>query len=121
MRATRARLVVTALAALVVLAVAAWATAAPATKLVATVGPGPTISVTKGGKKVTSLRPGRYSITVRDRSGFHNFHLTGPGVNRKTTVPEVRTRTWTLTFRRGTHRFVCDPHRLDMKGSFRVR
>jgi plastocyanin len=121
MKSTYARLVMTVLAAGAVLAVASWATAAPATKLVATVGPGPTISVTKGGKKVTSLKPGKYSITVRDRSNFHNFHLTGPGVNRKTAVPEVRTRAWTLTFRRGTYRFVCDPHRLDMKGSFRVR
>ena len=121
MNSTQTRLIVSALVAVAVLTVAAWATAATATKLVATVGPGPTISVTKGGKKVTSLKPGRYSITVRDRSNFHNFHLTGPGVNRKTTVPEVRTRAWTLTFRRGTYRFVCDPHRLDMKGSFRVR
>jgi plastocyanin len=121
MKSIQARLVVAALAAVAVLAVATWATAAPATKLVATVGPGPTISMTKGGKKFTSLKPGRYSITVRDRSNFHNFHLTGPAVNRKTTVPEVRTRVWTLTFKRGTYRFVCDPHRLDMKGSFRVR
>ena len=33
-----------------------------------------------------SLKAGRYRIVVRDRSHLHNFHLTGPGVNKKTTV-----------------------------------
>ena len=81
------------------------------TKLVATVGPNFNITLTKAGKKVTTLKPGRYSITVRDRSSFHNFRLRGPGgLNRATTVAEVRTRTWTVTLRAGRHTFVCDPH-----------
>jgi plastocyanin len=92
------------------------------TPLVATVGPAFTISLTKAGKKVTTLKPGRYSITVRDRSSMHNFHLTGPGVNRRSTVAEVRTlRPWVVTFRKGTYRYVCDPHLATMKGSFKVR
>ena len=71
-------------------AAVALVTAAPggaaATKLVANVGPSPTITLTKGGKKVTTLKPGSYSITVNDKSTSHNFHLTGPGVNKLTTV-----------------------------------
>jgi plastocyanin len=101
--------------------VAVAPTSGATTALVATVGPGFTITVTKGGKRVTTLRTGRYRITVRDRSDFHNFRLKGPGVNRATTVAEVATKTWTLTLRRGKFTFVCDPHASSMKGSFTVR
>jgi plastocyanin len=115
----RIRLVLATAAALA-LVTAAPSTAAT-TKLVANVGPSFTITLTKGGKKVTSLKPGSYSITVNDKSTFHNFHLTGPGrVNKKTTVAFKGTRTWTVTLRKGTYRYVCDPHASQMKGSFRV-
>jgi plastocyanin len=102
--------------------VTAPSAAAAPTKLVATVGPGFTITLTKAGKKVTSLKPGAYAITVNDRSTFHNFHLTGPGVNKRTTVAFKGTpaKPWTVTLRRGTYRYVCDPHALQMKGSFKV-
>ena len=110
--------------ALATAAALALVTAAPstaATKLVANVGPGFTITITKGGKKVTSLKPGSYSITVNDKSTFHNFHLTGPGsVNKKTTVAFKGTKTWTVTLKKGTYRYVCDPHASQMKGSFKV-
>jgi plastocyanin len=116
---TRISLILAAAAAL------ALATAAPSgaatTKLVATVGPGFTITLTKGGKKVTSLKPGKYAITVRDRSDFHNFRLRGAGVNRATSVAFEGTRAWNVTLKRGTYRYVCDPHASQMKGSFRVR
>ena len=109
-------------AGLVTLATAAQSPAATPTKLVATVGPGTNITLTKAGKKVTTLKPGRYSITVRDRSQFHNFHLKGPGrVNKMTGVGAVRTVVWTVTLVRGKYTFVCDPHALSMKGSFTVK
>jgi plastocyanin len=96
---------------------------AATTKLVATVGPGFTITLTKGGKKVTTLKPGTYAITVNDKSTFHNFHLKGPGVNKSTSVAFKGTpkRPWTVTLKRGTYTYVCDPHAAQMKGSFRVR
>jgi plastocyanin len=102
--------------------VAAAPTGAATTKLVASVGPSFTITLTKGGKKVTTLKPGTYSITVNDKSTFHNFHLTGPGVNKKTGVAFKGTlaKPWTVTLRKGTYRYVCDPHSSQMKGSFRV-
>jgi plastocyanin len=118
---TRIRYAVAAGAAVLALVVgAAPATAATPTKLVGTVGPSFTITLKKGGKKVTTLKAGRYTISVQDKSDFHNFHLTGPGVNKKTTVSEVKTKTWTVTFKKGTYRYVCDPHASQMKGSFKV-
>jgi plastocyanin len=90
--------------------------------LTATVGPGATISLRNSrGARVTRLKAGRYRIVVRDRSTMHNFHLAGPGVNKRTAVRFRGTATWTVTFRKGrTYRFVCDPHAKRMKGSFRA-
>ena len=98
-------------------------TPAPNRKLNATVGPGATITLTTpAGKKVVTTRAGLYDIAVRDRSRFHNFHLTGGTLNRKTTVPFVGTTTWkSVRLQAGrTYRFVCDPHKTRMKGSFRA-
>ena len=117
---------VLALAALVaVTAAPAAPTALP--KLVAKVGPDSSfkISLTKGGKKVTSLKPGKYLIAVTDTASIHNFHLTGPGVNKNSGVAaKTKARKplkWTVTLKKGTYRFVCDPHATLMKGSFKVK
>jgi plastocyanin len=90
--------------------------------LIATVGPGATISLrTSRGARVTRVKAGRYRIVVSDRSRMHNFHLSGLGVNKRTTVRFRGSTTWTVTFRKGrTYRFVCDPHAKRMKGSFKA-
>ena len=98
----------------------------PATRagtLTAIVGPGFTISLrSAAGARVRAVRAGVYTIVVRDRSRAHNFHLVGPGVNRKTAVGFRGTVRWTVRFRKGaTYRFVCDPHARGMRGSFRAR
>ena len=112
-----AQLLLAALAALVV-AAPAWGKATP---LAGTVGPGFTISLKRAGVKVTTVRRGSYAITVNDRSDFHNFRLRGPGVNRAITgVAFVGRRTFTVTLRPGRYTFLCDPHALDMRGTFRV-
>jgi plastocyanin len=87
-----------------------------------TVGPGFTISLKSGGKKVTSLKAGvRYRFVVNDKSSSHDFRLSGPGVNRVITgVGFVGTKSLTVTLKRGTYRYGCDPHASSMKGSFRV-
>jgi hypothetical protein len=96
--------------------------ASAVTTLSGSVGPGFTISLKKSGKKVKSLKAGRYRIRVSDKSDFHNFHITGPGVNRRiTTVDFEGTKTRTFKFKKGTYRYVCDPHSDSMKGSFKVR
>jgi hypothetical protein len=108
-----------ALVALALLAVAPVQAAVP--KLAGTDGPGFTITLKKSGTKVTKLKAGKYSITVSDLSSSHNFHLTGPGVNKKTSVGGTGKSTWTVTLQKGkTYRFVCDPHASIMKGSFKT-
>jgi plastocyanin len=100
-----------------------YAGSAPAaTKtLSGSVGPGFTISLKYKGKKVTKLSPGRYRIRVSDKSDAHNFHISGPGVNRRiTTVGSEGTKSRTFRLRKGTYRYVCDPHADDMRGSFKV-
>jgi plastocyanin len=96
--------------------------APPVRRLVATVGPKATITLrTPAGRVVRTTPAGPYRITVRDRSALHNFRLTGPRLNRATGVSYRGTRTWTVQLRKGaTYRFRCDPHRLRMRGSFRV-
>ena len=85
-----------------------------------TVGPGFTITLTKAGKKVTKLKAGTYVLKIADKSDIHNFHLTGPGVNKTTPVGGKGTFTWKLKLKKGTYKFVCDPHASFMKGSFKV-
>jgi plastocyanin len=91
------------------------------TKLKGSVGPGFTITLKKGTVKVKTLKAGKYSITVSDKSNIHNFHLKGPGVNKViSATPFVGTKTVTVTLKKGIYRYVCDPHATVMKGSFRV-
>ena len=88
--------------------------------LVGTVGPGFTITLTQNGKKVTSLKAGKYVFKISDKSNIHDFHLTGPGVSKATSIPKTGSAAWTLTLKKGTYKFVCDPHASTMKGSFKV-
>ena len=91
-----------------------------ATTLTGTVGPGFTITLTKAGKKVTKLKAGAYVFKIADKATDHDFHLTGPGVNKSTSVGAKTNVTWKLKLKKGTYRFVCDPHASFMKGSFTV-
>jgi plastocyanin len=101
------------------LVIVATATAAPV-KLSGAVGPGFTITLKKGTAKVAKLKPGKYTITVKDLSSIHNFHLTGPGLNKTTGVGSTATTKWTVTLKKGTYKYVCDPHATIMKGLFKV-
>jgi plastocyanin len=107
-------------AGLAALAVAVGPASAATPKLVGTVGPGFTITLTKGGKKVKSLKAGKYTIVINDKSNIHNFHLKGPGLSKSTSVSFVGNKTWTVTLKKATYRYVCDPHASSMKGSFTV-
>jgi plastocyanin len=80
-----------------------------------TVGPGFTIKMT-----TKPTKAGKIKLVINDRSNVHNFHLTGPGVNVKTSVSAIGTKTFTITLKKGTYKFICDPHPF-MKGSFTVR
>jgi plastocyanin len=91
--------------------------------LTGTVGPGFVITMNKpGGKRTTNLpvTAGTYVITIHDLSSIHNFHLSGPGINKLTSVPATGTTTWRVTLKKGTYHFVCDPHRPIMHGILKV-
>jgi plastocyanin len=103
-----------------VAAITASAASAATPTLNGTVGPGFTITLTQNGKKVTKLKAGTYLIKVSDRAIDHNFHLKGPGVNKKTSVTAKVNKTWTVTLEKGKYTYVCDPHLTFMKGSFTV-
>lgn len=92
--------------------------AAP-TKLTGTVGPGFTITLKKGGVKVRTLKAGRYTIRVTDKSDVHDFWLKGPVRRNITGVGFQGTRTVTLTLRRGSYTYYCAIHP-PMKAGFRA-
>jgi plastocyanin len=90
-------------------------------RLSGTAGPGFTISVKRAGMLVKTIKAGTYQLTVADKSSIHNFHLFGPGVNKKTMVPFTGTQTWTVKLKPGKYTYQCDIHAaIGMKGGFRV-
>jgi plastocyanin len=77
-----------------------------------------------GPKKSISLRPksalpGPALVTVDDRSKADNFHLTGPGVNRKTGLKTRGKATWTVTLVPGRYSYRSDRTK-KLRGSFVV-
>jgi len=102
---------------------ASGAPVAAGSVLTGTVGQGdaPVITlVDSAGAPVTSLKAGSYTVKVKDMSSRHNFHLTGKGVDEKTTVPETTEVTWTVQLTAGSYTFQCDPHAQKMVGTFAV-
>ena len=110
-----------AVAAAASLALAAAAQASTPT-LNGQVGPGFSIELKQGGKAVKSLKAGTYKLVVADKASIHNFHLIGPGLNKTvTSVSFVGTKTVTVTLKKGSYTYQCDPHAAaGMKGTFKV-
>ena len=114
------RIILSAAAAALTLALVGAASASTPT-LKGAVGPSFNISLkTSAGKSVTKLKAGTYTIIVSDKSPLHNFHLSGPGVSKTTTVAGTGTKTWTVKLKAGRYKFICDPHVAIMHGSFTV-
>ena len=85
------------------------------------VGPGFSIDVEKAGKDLKTIKAGTYKIKVEDKASIHNFHLFGPGLNKKTGVPFKGETTWTIKLKPGKYTYQCDPHAASgMKGAFKV-
>lgn len=120
---SRIRVLLVAALAVLALAVAGAAQAtSQITKLNGTVGPGFTITLKDNGKAVKTLKAGKYRITVKDKASIHNFHLFGPGVNKKTSVPFIGTKVWTVTLKKGSYTYRCDIHfAIGMIGHFKVK
>jgi plastocyanin len=114
------RALIVALVIIVALAIAAVSSAK--TVLKGTVGPDFTIKLTNAtGKRVKTLKAGTYALRVADKSASHNFHLTGPGVNKAITSIGFRgTKTVSVTLKPGRYIYLCDAHPADMKASFKV-
>jgi hypothetical protein len=53
----------------------------------------------------TRVAPGRYVLTVSDRSTSRGFRFVGPGIARKTGAAYTGKTTWRLRLRAGTYRF----------------
>jgi len=85
-------------------------------------GPGFEIEVKQNGEDDESVKAGTYTLKVEDKSDQHNFHLMGPGVDEKVTdVGFVGDKTATVTLKKGTYTYQCDPHASSgMKGTFEV-
>ena len=109
-------------AALVALALTTGATAMAAPKLQGTIGPGFTISLKDAsGKMVKTLRHGKYTFAVSDKSSIHNFTLNGPGISNKTITGTsfVGSKSTTVTLKKGSYRFYCTVHPT-ITGTFKV-
>jgi len=103
----------------------ASAVASPgATRLNGSVGPGFTISLTSAkGQKVKTLKPGRYTFVVTDRSASHSFVLEKSGGSFEKEITGVGFRgqkRLTVTLTKGKWEFYCEPHASSMHGDFRV-
>jgi plastocyanin len=121
-RIARTRSLLLGATAVAALAATGSGSAASAKTVNGTVGPGFTITLTMQGKNVTKLKAGvAYRFAISDRSSIHDFHLSGPGLNRVlTSVEYTGTKSVVLKRKKGSHRFVCDPHSGIMHGRFLV-
>jgi hypothetical protein len=72
------------------------------------------------GAPISHVDTGTYTLVVHDQSDFHNFHLSGPGVDAMTPVEGKGDFTFTVALTDGTYFFNCDPHSAQMKGTFTV-
>jgi hypothetical protein len=64
--------------------------------------------------------PGRQEGHEAEGRNVHNFHLSGPGVNKKTSVTALTKTMWKVTLKKGTYKFMCDPNAPLMNGGFTV-
>ena len=85
----------------------------PAHKLSGRVGPGARITF------AAKAPAGKATITVRDLSASDNFHLIGPGVDKRTSVAGKQTAKWNVTLRKGTYTFRSDAH-ASLRGKTKV-
>jgi plastocyanin len=91
-------------------------------KLTGTVGPGFTITLTEGGKKVTKLKAGTYTFVIDDKSTMHSYALDGPKGFAKdfTSVPFKGSKTFTVALKKGSYKYYCAAHEAEMFGHFTV-
>ena len=111
---------VLAVAAASAVATVAFARHSTTPMLVGTDGPGYTITLTKSGKTVKTLKHGTYTVVIHDKSSIHGSSLDGPHGFAKdiAKISSVGTKTVTLTLKAGKYKFYCPPHEGQMFGHF---
>jgi plastocyanin len=72
-------------------------------RLTAAVTPDGAVSLSR-----SHVSPGRYRITVRDRSKRYDFHLLGRGVNRRSGRAFTGVATWKVRLVRGSYAYGSD-------------
>jgi hypothetical protein len=121
-----------ALAALVVLLAAALAVAGGALgrtsktpTLHGVVGPGYSVKLTMNGKKVKSLKAGKYNFAVVDKSTFHNFKVEwekgGHFEKLITSTAFEGSKSAVIKLKPGSWSFYCSNHEAQMHGDFTVK
>lgn len=83
---------------------------APTNKLLATVSTtGREVTLTdSGGRAITHLRSGWYTIFVTVNTTGADFHLTGPSVDSATKAKISGVALWGIHFLKGTYRYMND-------------
>ncbi len=96
---------------------AAWPALAGTSTLKGSVGPGFSIRIS-----AKTVAAGKVKLVVSDRAAIHDFHVRGPGVNVKTGVGAIGTKTFTINLKKGaTYRFFCDVHPDLLHGTFKAK
>jgi hypothetical protein len=121
-----AAVLVLVIAAALAAAGAAFSRSSATPTLKGVVGPGYTISLKKGGKKVKTLKAGKYKIVISDKSSIHNFTLerekpSKPHMEKHITATSFtgsKTLVWTL--KPGSWRAYCSIHEALMHQDFKV-
>jgi plastocyanin len=72
-------------------------------RLTAAVAPSGAVSLSR-----SHVAPGRYRITVRDRSSRHEFRLAGHGLSRRTGRAFTGAVTWNVRLARGSYTYRSD-------------
>jgi F5/8 type C domain len=81
----------------------------PPTTLGAHVDPAKDVTLTTPyGNAVTALEDGTYTVSVTDASTAANFHLIGPGIDRRTSRRFEGMKTWPISLRAGMYRYGAD-------------
>jgi plastocyanin len=90
------------------------------------VGPGFSVKLTMGGKKVKSLKAGTYKFVIRDKSAFHNFTVerekpTKPKIEKHiTSTGFTGSKTLVMKLKAGSWSYYCSVHEPQMHGDFKV-
>ena len=94
-------------------------------KLIGQVGPGFSIALKQGTKKVKTLKAGKYVFVITDKATIHNFTLErekgGPKIEKTLTgTAFTGKKTVTVTLKKGTWKYYCSVHESSIFGFFKV-